>query len=105
FQAEDGIRDRNVTGVQTCALPIFQVGQGCGGHGVASLSGSSRSGSRSMRRSNPAFRATITVDADMRSAPTLIGMTNPMGASTPAASGTAMRLYALAHHRFCFIFR
>src|SRR5699024_12695705 len=25
FQAEDGIRDRNVTGVQTCALPIYEV--------------------------------------------------------------------------------
>src|SRR5207249_5800270 len=25
FQAEDGIRDRNVTGVQTCALPILLV--------------------------------------------------------------------------------
>src|SRR5437868_12069837 len=25
FQAEDGIRDRNVTGVQTCALPISRV--------------------------------------------------------------------------------
>src|SRR5699024_11911967 len=25
FQAEDGIRDRNVTGVQTCALPIFEA--------------------------------------------------------------------------------
>src|SRR5699024_1913905 len=25
FQAEDGIRDRNVTGVQTCALPIFKT--------------------------------------------------------------------------------
>src|SRR5699024_11864655 len=25
FQAEDGIRDRNVTGVQTCALPIFDT--------------------------------------------------------------------------------
>src|SRR5699024_11666494 len=25
FQAEDGIRDRNVTGVQTCALPISVV--------------------------------------------------------------------------------
>src|SRR5207248_6740752 len=25
FQAEDGIRDRTVTGVQTCALPIFKV--------------------------------------------------------------------------------
>src|SRR5439155_11613574 len=24
-QAEDGIRDGHVTGVQTCALPIFQV--------------------------------------------------------------------------------
>src|SRR5699024_11870930 len=23
LQADDGIRDRNVTGVQTCALPIF----------------------------------------------------------------------------------
>src|SRR5207249_8475045 len=26
FQAEDGIRDRNVTGVQTCALPISPQG-------------------------------------------------------------------------------
>src|SRR5699024_70009 len=26
FQAEDGIRDRNVTGVQTCALPILATG-------------------------------------------------------------------------------
>src|SRR5687767_15962714 len=25
FQAEDGIRDKLVTGVQTCALPIFRV--------------------------------------------------------------------------------
>src|SRR5207249_7044262 len=25
FQAEDGIRDRNVTGVQTCALPISWI--------------------------------------------------------------------------------
>src|SRR5699024_11723212 len=27
FQAEDGIRDRNVTGVQTCALPISVYGE------------------------------------------------------------------------------
>ena len=25
FQAEDGIRDHCVTGVQTCALPIFDI--------------------------------------------------------------------------------
>src|SRR5256885_14068241 len=38
FQAEDGIRDYKVTGVQTCALPIFltasaassAVGESCG---------------------------------------------------------------------------
>src|SRR6266545_6144766 len=28
FQAEDGIRDKLVTGVQTCALPISQEGEG-----------------------------------------------------------------------------
>src|SRR3712207_7823949 len=27
FQAEDGIRDIGVTGVQTCALPIFRLGR------------------------------------------------------------------------------
>src|SRR5699024_11273872 len=27
FQAEDGIRDRNVTGVQTCALPIYYLAE------------------------------------------------------------------------------
>src|SRR5207245_4267744 len=30
FQAEDGIRDATVTGVQTCALPIFRGGCGAG---------------------------------------------------------------------------
>src|SRR5208283_5810831 len=27
FQAEDGIRDRDVTGVQTCALPISTIAE------------------------------------------------------------------------------
>src|SRR5690606_42109089 len=31
FQAEDGIRDFHVTGVQTCALPIFKILDGCTG--------------------------------------------------------------------------
>src|SRR5690606_39555571 len=31
FQAEDGIRDFHVTGVQTCALPIWMGDPGCGG--------------------------------------------------------------------------
>ena len=29
FQAEDGIRDRDVTGVQTCALPILYCSFNC----------------------------------------------------------------------------
>src|SRR5207245_4057803 len=36
FQAEDGIRDATVTGVQTCALPIyfvqFELKRSCGSH-------------------------------------------------------------------------
>src|SRR2546430_3241897 len=30
FQAEDGIRDLTVTGVQTCALPILRLHEGSG---------------------------------------------------------------------------
>src|SRR5699024_12217460 len=44
FQAEDVIRDRNVTGVQTCALPICQAFQTMvhkiftgGGKGIAQI--------------------------------------------------------------------
>src|SRR5207249_9483534 len=36
FQAEDGIRDRNVTGVQTCALPISPRRGAGGGSGPGS---------------------------------------------------------------------
>src|SRR5699024_11747464 len=37
FQAEDGIRYRNVTGVQTCALPIYRSGAGGCGDGEAQI--------------------------------------------------------------------
>src|SRR5215510_6341991 len=43
FQAEDGIRDGHVTGVQTCALPIFEdadrKGEGAGSEGERPLHG------------------------------------------------------------------
>src|SRR5699024_11938496 len=41
--AEDGIRDRNVTGVQTCALPIFDAGEVAV---VAGFQGADRDGNR-----------------------------------------------------------
>src|SRR5699024_2801118 len=46
FQAEDGIRDRNVTGVQTCALPI------CG----CKVSWALRGGVRLLREPRRLFR-------------------------------------------------
>src|SRR5688572_32288909 len=44
FQAEDGIRDLTVTGVQTCALPI-SVDQ----EGVTEVHRASRTGSQGLR--------------------------------------------------------
>src|SRR5215470_3804372 len=41
FQAEDGIRDATVTGVQTCALPIYR-GADTGGYGQQEIPGSGR---------------------------------------------------------------
>src|SRR5689334_23753035 len=32
FQAEDGIRDGTVTGVQTCALPIYRIAERAAAH-------------------------------------------------------------------------
>src|SRR5437763_6400360 len=37
FQAEDGIRDTSVTGVQTCALPISATGAGLGAAAARAL--------------------------------------------------------------------
>src|SRR5207249_6977891 len=47
FQAEDGIRDRNVTGVQTCALPIY-----CSDYGRRRRRGGLRSRSRVVTRTS-----------------------------------------------------
>src|SRR5258706_5854734 len=42
LQAEDGIRDWSVTGVQTCALPIFQLARETGALGELPLALSQR---------------------------------------------------------------
>src|SRR5258708_36393088 len=56
FQAEDGIRDDLVTGVQTCALPIFGCGGWCdSGANVAGLAGA-RGGRSAKARSRSGER-------------------------------------------------
>src|SRR2546430_15612116 len=42
FQAEDGIRDLTVTGVQTCALPISQLRRGAAARGRGGTHGGGR---------------------------------------------------------------
>src|SRR5207249_5615329 len=46
FQAEDGIRDRNVTGVQTCALPIYHLRSRSRGQRVLIVAGTGPVGIR-----------------------------------------------------------
>src|SRR5205823_9227912 len=59
FQAEDGIRGKLVTGVQTCALPIYALLEARlvqpadaipGPHPHAATAGASCAGARAMRR-------------------------------------------------------
>src|SRR3712207_7912256 len=57
FQAEDGIRDIGVTGVQTCALPIFCVGQDLGQHVEALRGDAATSLSVVEEEYNPLVRA------------------------------------------------
>src|SRR5690606_16442633 len=64
----------------------------CSAAGPPGQRAARRAGSRSRRRRSCALSATTTVETDMRIAPAAIGMTNPTGASTPAASGTAAML-------------
>src|SRR5206468_10183645 len=55
FQAEDGIRDLIVTGVQTCALPILRA-EGCSGRGTTNQ----ESQRRHLAKRRPSGRSTPT---------------------------------------------
>src|SRR2546429_1080560 len=54
FQAEDGIRDVAVTGVQTCALPIFTT---------SSVKMTPRGGARPSTRSSPQIACATSPEA------------------------------------------
>src|SRR5437879_13315943 len=56
FQAEDGIRDTSVTGVQTCALPIWRSGRSRPSRDRGRRSRSPRAGRRSGAGSPAAAR-------------------------------------------------
>src|SRR6266536_2233268 len=72
FQAEDGIRDPLVTGVQTCALPIFALGS-------SSSPGSLSTSLRYLRRTRLKFERSIPA---LRAAAEMLLSQARMSAST-----------------------
>src|SRR5699024_1993052 len=64
FQAEDGIRDRNVTGVQTCALPICGGSRWCCQRCCSGRCGDREAGTR--HYAGPDYRGYCSVHAAPR---------------------------------------
>src|SRR6266704_5060487 len=71
FQAEDGIRDRNVTGVQTCALPISAQQEGIRTQAVAAeLAGAgTRVTCRSHQATRPGIVETVRIGEEAHRSP------------------------------------
>src|SRR5690606_35340829 len=86
FQAEDGIRDFHVTGVQTCALPISPVGPAHGGRPCAESRSQAKWSSMGPRRHNA--RPLLSSRGALRGKyPQEYGKTSPAGrnSDTPTA--------------------
>src|SRR6266850_5362014 len=81
FQAEDGIRDYKVTGVQTCALPIF-------------LFASVRTGGEETERFTDAVKGWIDVTLEERVPVLVAGLGNP-GPVTAEAHRLGITVMAL----------
>src|SRR2546426_5676698 len=77
FQAEDGIRDYKVTGVQTCALPISAAAPGCvaAAQGGAVLPG----GEQAPRARELRTGARDPVDQVSQGEPTMLNVRNAVG--------------------------
>src|SRR5215467_646099 len=82
FQAEDGIRDYKVTGVQTCALPISRARRPTS-RGVSGLQARHRGASRAHRQCRP---------RDRRAAPGELG---PVSRRAPREARRAARAAGL----------
>src|SRR5205823_10900107 len=86
FQAEDGIRDKLVTGVQTCALPIYEDPGSARGGGVSA--GAATVGRALVSpRGNPA--PTVSLDSESRE------WLRDLRAEGAAHSAAVERLHAL----------
>src|SRR3989440_7599588 len=85
FQAEDGIRDLIVTGVQTCALPILFFGQGPSSK--VSTTSPSRRKSWLLKCSNPKPGPPVVSISTTRLIPRALGL--PAHEDTASTGATA----------------
>src|SRR6266850_6700598 len=90
FQAEDGIRDYKVTGVQTCALPIFPQGGRTGDRRLRDHRRGTPCLSRGTRRLRTRQRVPHrTGTPSTRGPPEAVAITG--GRGTPAKKPNALR--------------
>src|SRR5688572_33415570 len=65
FQAEDGIRDLTVTGVQTCALPISQVQEAQAALAEVEVEGSAGGGAVKAKVTGDQRVLSVTLDPEL----------------------------------------
>src|SRR5688572_11320211 len=100
FQAEDGIRDLTVTGVQTCALPIYHLASaglvvGCvvlGGGVTVSQASAAWSRSSGMPGFSRSFLKSMRAGMDWSFCGSVPRRTTRMGALAGLASAAAVRV-------------
>src|SRR6266566_5411669 len=98
FQAEDGIRDYKVTGVQTCALPIWSAAQFKGSAGAIFSGQQAHRGRRAVPRDEGADRRLLDVEGQVegRSA----AMADALSASVPRPGSRDRDTAGLRGRRF-----
>src|SRR6267154_1979482 len=101
FQAEDGIRDGRVTGVQTCALPIFSSAapdrrwQRANSRAPAGRRAEPEAGARPCRSARPARSA--RAGADLGGGRRALGGAGTVAAAAKAVGAASVRCEAAAH--------
>src|SRR5207249_5165550 len=92
FQAEDGIRDRNVTGVQTCALPIAKGAAEAARRAALAADAAKRNGAEQAREDQSGMRldlASAIADASKDAAQTAADASREASRAAEAAARAA----------------
>src|SRR6266481_3498841 len=81
FQAEDGIRDGTVTGVQTCALPILWLSASDGATAAGGVGHQPQAGAEGRAGGEPLVRVAAALGEDHRERARAADRPEPAGAA------------------------